>query len=62
MRHTVVEGIDKIDFSEDYYTASKEKSIKKLALQAASDTTNKYGYKLTKPAEAEELEIQKLED
>ena len=49
-KQTVVEGID------------KEKSIKKLALQAASDTTNKYGYKLTKPAEAEELEIQKLED
>ena len=61
-KQTVVEGIQKIDFTLEYYNESKEDSIKKLALQAASDTTNKYGYKLIEPAEAEELEIQKLVD
>ena len=41
-----VEGIEQIDFTEVYYNDSKENEVEKLALQAASDTAFKYGYKL----------------
>lgn len=59
---TEVEGIEKIDFTEEYYNESKENRIKELVLESASKTTDKYGYKLTKPEKAEELEIEKLEE
>ena len=59
---TKVDGVEKINFTEEYYNESKEKSIKKLALESASKTTNRYGYKLTKPAKVEDLEIEKLEE
>lgn len=59
---TPVTGIEKIDFTEEYYNNAKENRIKELALQAASNTTNKYGYRLNRPETVEDLEIEKIED
>lgn len=59
---TEVEGIEKINFTEEYYNESKEESIKELALKSASNTTEKYGYKLVAPADAQDLEIEKAEE
>ena len=59
---TVVPATIQVDFTENYYNTVKMDEVKKLALQSAKDTASHYGYKLTKPEKAEELEIQKLED
>ena len=58
--HSTVEGIDKIDFTETYYNSLKEDKIKDLIFESASNTANKYGYKLTLPSKAEDLEIAKI--
>jgi hypothetical protein len=50
------EGIDQIDFTEDYYNESKLNEVKKLAWKAASDVANKYNYELV--TTVEQLEIQ----
>jgi len=56
---TLVTGITKIDFTEEYYNASKEKRVKELAYSSACDVADRYGYKLTTPAKAEDLVITK---
>jgi hypothetical protein len=58
---TVVPATIQIDFTEDYYNAVKMNEVKSLVLQSAKNTANHYGYKLTKPAKEEELEIEKIE-
>ena len=56
---TKVTGITKINFTREYYNASKEKRVKELAYSSACDVVDRYGYKLTTPAKAENLEITK---
>lgn len=56
---TVVTGIAKINFTREYYNASKEKRVKELAYSSACDVVDRYGYKLTTPAKAENLVIEK---
>jgi hypothetical protein len=56
---TIVEGIAKINFTREYYNASKEKRVKELAYSSACDIVDRYGYKLTTPAKAEDLVITK---
>ena len=56
---TVVTGVAKINFTEEYYNASKEKRVKELAYSSACDVVDRYGYKLTTPAKAENLVIEK---
>ena len=58
-KEATVEGIDKIYFSESYYNESKEKRVKELAYSSACDIVDRYGYKLTTPAKAENLVITK---
>ena len=41
------EGIDQINFDEEYYKTSKLNEVKKLALKAVSDVANKYNYEST---------------
>ena len=50
-----------IDFTEEYYNASKEKRVKELAYSSACDVVDRYGYELTKPATASELQVKKIE-
>jgi hypothetical protein len=59
---TPVTGIEKIDFTQAYYNTSKEKRIKELAYESACNVVDKYGYKLTSPAKAEDLTIAKKEE
>jgi hypothetical protein len=59
---TVVPASIQVNFTEDYYNTVKMNEVKKLSLQSAKDTANHYGYKLTKPENAEELEIEKIEE
>lgn len=56
---TIVTDIEKIDFTREYYNASKEKRVKELAYSSACDVVDRYGYKLTTPAKAENLVIEK---
>jgi len=56
---TLVTGITKINFTEEYYNTSKEKRVKELAYSSACDIVDRYGYKLTTPAKAEDLVIKK---
>lgn len=56
---TLVTGITKINFTEEYYNASKEKRVKEMAYSSACDIVDRYGYKLTTPAKAEDLVITK---
>lgn len=56
---TVVTGIAKINFTEEYYDTAKEKRIKEMAYSSACDVVDRYGYKLTTPAKAEDLVITK---
>lgn len=56
---TLVTGITKINFTREYYNASKEKRVKELAYSSACDVVDRYGYKLTTPAKAENLVIEK---
>lgn len=50
------EGIDQINFDEEYYKTSKLNEVKKLAWKAASDVANKYNYVLV--TLAKDLDIQ----
>jgi hypothetical protein len=56
---TIVTGIDKIEFTEEYYNTSKEKRVKELAYSSACDVVDRYGYELKTPAKAEDLVITK---
>lgn len=56
---TLVTGITKINFTEEYYNTSKEKRVKELAYSSACDIVDRYGYMLTTPAKAEDLVITK---
>lgn len=56
---TIVEGIDKIDFTKEYYNASKEKRVKEMAYSSACDIVDRYGYELKTPEKAEDLVITK---
>jgi len=56
---TRVTGITKINFTEEYYNTSKEKRVKELAYSSACNIIDRYGYKLTTPAKAEDLVITK---
>ena len=56
---TIVTDIEKIDFTREYYNASKEKRVKEMAYSSACDIVDRYGYKLTTPAKAENLVITK---
>ena len=58
--HTLV-GITQIPFQIDDYNTLKENKVKEFALESASKTADKYGYKLTKPAKASELQVEKIE-
>lgn len=42
----VVEGMQQIDFTEEYYNSSKEEKVKELIADNASITADKYGYNL----------------
>ncbi len=56
---TKITGIAKIDFTEEYYNASKEKRVKELAYSSACDVVDRYGYELKTPEKAEDLVIKK---
>lgn len=42
----VVEGIQQIDFTEDYYNTSREEKVKEIIADNATITADKYGYNL----------------
>lgn len=56
---TVVTGIAKINFTEEYYDTAKVKRIKEMAYSSACDIVDRYGYELTTPEKAEDLVIKK---
>ena len=56
---TKVTGITKINFTREYYNASKEKRVKELAYSSACDVVDRYGYELKTPEKAEDLVIEK---
>lgn len=49
----------KINFTKEYYDTAKVKRIKEMAYSSACDVVDRYGYELTAPAKAENLEITK---
>ena len=56
---TLVTGITKINFTEEYYDTDKEKRIKEMAYSSACDVVDRYGYELKTPEKAEDLVIEK---